>query len=106
MVMIEIDDQNFEDQLLKSEKLALLDFGGEWCQPCKKLEPILGELAEEFAQQIIVGHCDVAKGGELARRFGVMGVPTVVFLKGGQEIDRFVGLMPRERIVEKIQGHL
>ncbi|MBD3236955.1 MAG: thioredoxin fold domain-containing protein [Candidatus Eisenbacteria bacterium] len=106
MGMIEIDDKNFEAQLLESEKLALLDFGGQWCQPCKKLEPILEELSNEYADQIVVGHCDVAKGPETAKRFGVMGVPTVVFLKGGQEIDRFVGLMPRDKIVAKIQGHL
>ena len=106
MAMIEIDDTNLEEQLLKSEKLALLDFGGQWCQPCKKLEPILAELANEYDQQIVVGHCDVAKGPETAKRFGIMGVPTVVFFKGGQEIDRFVGLMPRDKIVKKIEGHL
>jgi len=106
MGMIEIDDQNFETSLLGSEKLALLDFGGQWCQPCKKLEPVLSELAGEYQDRIVIGHCDVAKGQKLAARYGVMGVPTVIFLKGGQEIDRFIGLMPRQKIVEKIESHL
>jgi len=106
MSMIEIDDQNFSDQILHSPKLTLLDFGGAWCQPCKKLEPILGELADEYREKIVVGHCDVAKGPGTARRFSVMSVPTVVFLKGGQEVDRFVGLQAKPKIVELIQKHL
>jgi thioredoxin 1 len=104
--MIEITDQNFESELLNSEKLALLDFGGEWCQPCKKLEPILAELAGEMTEKIVVGHCDVAKGPETARRFGVMSVPTVIFLKGGKEVDRFSGLLSRPQIEERISNHL
>ena len=104
--MIEIDDQNFAEQMLNAPKLAVLDFGGAWCQPCKKLEPILAEIAGELAEQIVVGHCDVAKGPATARRFGVMSVPTVVLLKGGQEVDRFVGLQAKPKIVDIIQRHL
>jgi thioredoxin 1 len=106
MSMIEIDDRNFADQMLKAPILALLDFGGAWCQPCKKLEPILAELAGEYAGKIVVGHCDVAKGPSAAKRFCVMSVPTVVFLKGGQEIDRLVGLQAKAKIVEMIERNL
>jgi thioredoxin 1 len=104
--MIEIDDQNFIEQMLNSPKLAVLDFGGVWCQPCKKLEPILDEVAGEYAERIVVGHCDVAKGPATAKRFGIMSVPTVVLLKGGQEVDRFVGLQGKPKIVEMIDRHL
>jgi thioredoxin 1 len=104
--MIEIDDQNFIEQMLNCPKLAVLDFGGAWCQPCKKLEPILDEVANEYAERIVVGHCDVAKGPATAKRFGVMSVPTVVLLKGGQEVDRFVGLQGKPKIVEMIERHL
>ncbi len=106
MAMIEIDDQNVTEQILTSQTLALLDFGGQWCQPCKKLEPILAELSGEYAGRIVVGHCDVAKGVATAKRFGIMSVPTVVFFKGGQEIDRFVGLQAKPKIVEMISKHL
>ena len=106
MGMIEISDQNFESEILKSEKLSLLDFGGEHCQPCKRLDPVLGELAGEYQDRIVIGHCDVAKGPQMAMRFGVMSIPTVVFFKNGQEVDRFIGLMDRDKIAKKIEGHL
>jgi thioredoxin 1 len=106
MSMIEIHDGNVAEEILGSSKLALLDFGGTWCQPCKKLEPILAELATEYAERIVVGHCDVARGPATAKRFGVMSVPTVVFLQNGQEVDRFVGLQAKSKIVEMIQRHL
>lgn len=104
--MIEIDDKNFEDEILNAGKLALLDFGGQWCMPCKRLEPVLDELAGTYGDKILVGHCDVAKGPQTTLRFKVMSLPTVVFFKSGSEVDRFVGVVPRDRIVEKIATHL
>jgi thioredoxin 1 len=104
--MIEIDDKNFETEILKSDKLALLDFGGQWCQPCKRLEPVLDELANEYSERVVIGHCDVAKGPQTALRFKVMSLPTVIFFKAGNELERFVGLMPRDKIVQKIDGLL
>ncbi len=104
--MIEITDSNLQTEILDAGKLALLDFSAVWCQPCKKLEPILKELAPTYEGKAVIGHCDVAKSPETARRFGVMAVPTVVFVKAGKEVDRFTGLQSKEQIVKKIEAHL
>ncbi len=104
--MIEIDDNNLESKMLQSDKLALLDFGATWCQPCKKLDPILRDLEAEYEGKIVIGHCDVGKAPATAKRFGIMSVPTVVFLKGGQEVDRFVGLQSKESVAKRIDSHL
>ncbi len=104
--MIEIDDGNLQSEMLDAGKLAILDFSAAWCQPCKKLEPILDELEVAYGEQAVFGHCDVAKAPETARRYGVMAVPTVVLLKGGEEVDRFVGLQSKEQIIEKITAQL
>lgn len=103
--MIEITDSNLQTEILDADKLAILDFSATWCQPCKKLEPILKELATEYEGKAVIGHCDVAKAPETAKRFGVMAVPTVIFFKGGDEVDRFVGLQSREQITQKMNTH-
>ncbi len=104
--MIEINDGNLQSVILDSGVLALLDFSAAWCQPCKKLEPILNDLGPSYEGKAVIGHCDVAKAPETAKRFHVMAVPTVVFIKGGREVDRFTGLQSREQIVKRIEGHL
>jgi thioredoxin 1 len=104
--MIEITDANLQSEILDANTLALLDFSAVWCQPCKKLEPILKELAPSYEGKAIIGHCDVAKSPDTAKRFSIMAVPTVVFVKGGKEVDRFTGLQSREQIVKRIESHL
>ena len=104
--MIEITDANLQSDILEADKLAILDFGASWCQPCKKLEPILEELSTKYDGKAIIGHCDVAKAPESAKRYGVMSVPTVIFFKGGNDIDRFIGLQSHEQIIAKIEEHL
>ncbi len=104
--MLEITDTNLQAEILDADKLAIIDFGASWCQPCKKLEPIMEELSGEFDGKAIVAHCDVAQAPETAKRYGVMSVPTVVFFKSGNDVDRFVGLQARDKIVAKIEEHL
>ncbi len=104
--MIEITDENLQSEILDVDKLAVLDFSAVWCQPCKKLEPILDELKQTYDGKAVIGHCDVAKAPETAKRFGVMAVPTVVFIKGGKEVDRFVGLQSKDQITKKIDSNL
>jgi thioredoxin 1 len=104
--MVEIDDGNYTQQVENNDGLVVLDFGAAWCQPCKKLEPILEELESQYAGRAVIAHCDVAKAPGLARRFGIMSVPTVVFMKGGEKVDHFIGLQSREKIVEMIDKHV
>jgi thioredoxin 1 len=104
--MIHIDDSNFASEAEHSASLTLIDFGATWCQPCKKLEPIMEELSKEYEGRALIGHCDVAQAPKLAQRFGVMSVPTVIFLKKGELVDRFVGLQARDKIVQMIDKYL
>ena len=100
-----INTGNFE-ALVATGKPIVVDFWATWCGPCKRLAPVIEELAKDYDGLAIVGKCDVEEDEDLAMRFGVRNIPTVVFLKGGQEVDRSVGLVPRQVLVDKIKAML
>ena len=100
-----INTNNFE-ALVATGKPIVLDFWATWCGPCKRLAPIIEEVAKDYDGRAIVGKCDVEEDEDLAMRFGVRNIPTVVFLKNGQEVDRSVGLVPRAVLEEKINAML
>lgn len=100
-----INTNNFE-ALVATGKPIVLDFWATWCGPCKRLAPIIEEVAKDYDGRAIVGKCDVEEDENLAMRFGVRNIPTVVFLKDGQEVDRSVGLVPRAVLEEKINAML
>ena len=82
------------DQVVGAAPLAMVDFWADWCGPCKMLTPTVEALAEQYGDRVLTGKVNVDEEPELARRFGVMSIPTVVFLKNGKEVDRKVGVMP------------
>ena len=82
------------DAAVDAAPLAMVDFWAAWCGPCKMLSPAVEELAEQYGNKVLVGKVNVDEEPDLARRFGVMSIPTVVFLKNGREFDRKVGVMP------------
>jgi len=84
------------DTDVEAAPLAMVDFWAAWCGPCKMLSPAVEELAEQYGDKVLVGKVNVDEEPELARRFGVMSIPTVVFLKNGREFDRKVGVMPSD----------
>lgn len=100
-----INSSNFE-ALVATGKPIVLDFWATWCGPCKRLAPIIEELAKDYDGLAIIGKCDVEEDEELAVRFGVRNIPTVVFLKDGEEKDRSVGLVSRPVLEEKIKAML
>ncbi len=104
--MIEVDDQNFEAEVLLSALPVLLDFSAEWCAPCKRLLPIVQSVAEDYAGRLKVGHVDVDRAQAIAVRYGILSVPTMLFIKGGQVRDQLLGYVAKEKLVEKIDVNL
>ena len=91
------------DGLLAQGKPMVVDFWATWCGPCKKIGPYIEQLAEKYADQVIVGKVDVGDNDELAMRFGVRNIPTVLFIKDGQVVDKQIGAAPLAMLEEKIQ---
>ena len=100
-----INTNNLE-ALVQTGKPIVVDFWATWCGPCKRLAPVIEELAQEYDGRAVVGKCDVEDDEELAVRFGVRNIPTVVFLKDGKEVDRSVGLVPKQVLEEKLKALL
>jgi len=104
--MKKIGDGQFDEEVLQSHNLAVVEFGATWCSPCKKLHPIMDELADDFKQQARIVEVDVGESPQTAQTYGVISVPQVLFFRDGQVIDRVVGLLPKTKLKEKIENHL
>ena len=94
------------DGLLQDSKLVIVDFWATWCGPCRMLSPILDEVEEEMADQISVVKVNVDDADEVAARYRIMSIPTLLFFKNGEMVDKTVGAMPKPALVEKIKANL
>ena len=102
---VTITAENFES--LKNGELPLVvDFWATWCGPCRALGPVLSELAKEYDGKIVVGKCDVEENDDLAAAYGVMSVPTLLFFKNGEPVEKKVGAMPKNKLKERCESLL
>ena len=102
---VTITTENFESY--KNGELPLVvDLWATWCGPCRQIAPIIGELAEEYAGKLVVGKCDVEENDDIAMEFGVRNIPTILFFKGGQLVDKFVGAASKSKIEDKFKALL
>ena len=104
--MLELTKDNFELEVLKSDKPVIVDFWATWCMPCKMIAPIIEEVSEEYKDRCKVFKLNIDDAMEIATKFGVMNIPTVVFFKNGDEFTRAVGVVSKDTIVSKIEGML
>ncbi|GET28794.1 thioredoxin [Prolixibacter sp. SD074] len=102
----ELTKDNFDEVVLRSEQPVLVDFWAQWCGPCKAIGPIIEELNNEFNGKVLVGKVDVDANQELAVKFGIMNIPTVLFFKNGQVEDKLKGVAPKREFVKKLESLL
>lgn len=102
---MEITSQNY-DQLVASGKPVVLDFWATWCGPCKKVGPLVEELATEYADQAYIGKVNVEDEDELAAKFGIRNIPTIIYLKDGQIVDKQVGATTKQVLEDKLKAIL
>jgi thioredoxin 1 len=100
--MVEVGKDNFEEKVLKSELPVVADFSAEWCMPCRKLAPILEELAGDYAGRAVIAHIDVDRESSLARQYQVMSVPTLLFFKNGKIVSSSIGLVSKRNLAEAL----
>lgn len=102
---VQITSKNFEE--LKNGKQPLVvDFWATWCGPCRMVGPIISELAEQYDGRITVGKCDVEENDDLAMEFGIRNIPTILFFKNGEIVDKLVGAVSKQKFVEKFEALL
>jgi len=104
-VPITLDDANFEETV-KKHPLMLIDCWAAWCSPCRMIAPVVEELARDYAGRITIGKLNVDENPEISMSFGIVSIPTLLIMKGGKEIDRIIGAVPKQFIEEKLQKYL
>jgi thioredoxin 1 len=104
--LIHVTDSDFEQEILKSEKPALVDFWAPWCGPCLRIAPIIEELAAEYKDKVKVAKINVDESRKVAANLGVMSIPTLMLFKGGKVIDKVIGLVPKDRLKEFVNKAL
>jgi thioredoxin 1 len=102
----EITDNNFEDTVMNSGQVALLDFWAQWCGPCRAIAPIVEELASEYEGKAIIGKVDVDKNQEIALKYNIRSIPTILIVKNGEIVDRHVGATTKAVLKGKLDKHL
>ncbi len=101
---VEITNLNFDEKVTNNEIPVLIDFWAEWCAPCRMLAPAVEKIAEEYKGRAIVGKVDIDSQVELAQKFGVMSIPTLILFKNGEVFKKSVGVVPKGKIAEMIDG--
>ena len=100
--MINLNDQNFNEFIEKTDQLVLIDFWAEWCWPCKMLSPLIAKIADDFKGKIEVGELNLDESPLIANFYKVEAIPCLIFFKKGKEIKRLIGLQPINMIIEEI----
>lgn len=102
-MVYELTDANFEEEVLKSDKTVLVDVFATWCGPCKMMSPVIDEIAEELGDSVKVGKVDSDENPEIAEKYGIMSIPTIMVIKNGQVVKTFVGVTAKSEILDALK---
>lgn len=103
---LEFTDNNFDEIVANATTPIIVDFWAEWCGPCRMIGPIVDEISKEFEGKVVVGKVDVDNNPDITSKFGVRNIPTVLFIKNGEVVDKQVGAVPKNTLVQKLQALL
>ena len=104
MAALHFTKDTFQKQVLESKGLVVVDFWATWCNPCQMFAPIVDQVADQLEGQVVVGKVETSENPDLAIQYGVESIPTVIFFKDGQEVDRSIGLLPKPVLLQKINA--
>jgi thioredoxin 1 len=103
---VEFTEANFEELALKSDKPVMIDFWAEWCGPCRMVGPIVEEISKDYAGKAIVGKVNVDENPAISMKYGIRNIPTILFLKNGEVVDKSVGAVPKNILSGKLDSQL
>ena len=101
---LEFNDANFQEKALKADQVTVVDFWAEWCGPCRMIGPFIEELSKEYADRVVVGKLNVDDNPQVSMKFNVRSIPTVLFIKNGEVVDRQVGATSKRVLASKIEA--
>ena len=99
-------DSNFQQEVINSDKLSVIDFWAEWCGPCRAIGPVIEELSKEYEGKAVIGKVDVDSNPNISMQFGIRNIPTLLVFKGGQIVDKQVGAVPKNILAQKLDAQL
>jgi thioredoxin 1 len=102
----EFTDANFKTDVLDSDKLTVIDFWAEWCGPCRAIGPVIEELATEYAGKVNIGKVNVDNNPQVSMNYGITSIPAILFVKGGQVVDKQIGAVPKSVLEKKILANM
>lgn len=102
----EFTDTNFQEKVISSDKLTVIDFWAEWCGPCRAIGPVIEELSKEYAGKVNIGKVNVDNNPQLSTQYGITSIPAILFVKDGKVVDKLVGAQPKANFVKKIEAHI
>jgi len=106
MKPIIVNDANFQDEVIQSDKPVIVDFWAIWCGPCKMIAPTIEELAKDYDGKLKVAKMDVDSNPQTAMKYGIRSIPTLLIFKGGQVVEQIIGAVPKRHLIDKITSHI